>query len=136
VRYPANPLVAITSLQQSRDGTPKHSCGKTLFHIVTEAKAGFLLDNCMPMGDVSITVEGQDTYRVCPLSSIGALTIIHSLNELTIRDLDRRGLKHHVLQNMHIGHTQVNYDEWLADQRHRYARALCNPNRLVPANEH
>jgi hypothetical protein len=37
-----------------------------------------------------------------------------------------------VLQNMHLGETQVNYDEWLADQRRRYAKALSNPARLTP----
>jgi len=132
-RYPDNPLIAITSLVQSRDARPKHSSGKTLYHVVTRAKRGFLLDNCMPMGDVSVTVKGGETYRVCPLSNIGALTLVHSLNELTIQELDARGVKHHVLQNMHLGATQVNYDEWLRDQRRRYARALSNPNRLDPA---
>jgi len=132
-RYPNNPLIAITSLQQSREGTPKHSSQKTLYHVIKQAQKGFLIDNCMPMGDVSITVQGQEqAYQVCPLSSIGALTVVHSLNELTIRELVRRGQKHFVLQNMHIGQTQVNYDDWLADQRKRYARALSNPARLVP----
>jgi uncharacterized phosphosugar-binding protein len=131
-RYPDNPLIAITSLQQSRDAPPKHSSGKTLYHVVTGANRGFLLDNCMPIGDVSIRVQGNETYRVCPLSNIGALTLVHSLNELTIQELDSRGIKHHVLQNMHLGQTQVNYDEWLADQRRRYARALSNPDRLEP----
>jgi hypothetical protein len=72
---------------------------------------------------------------VCPLSNIGALTLVHSLNELTIRELDSRGIRHHVLQNMHLKQTQVNYDEWLADQRRRYARTLSNPNRLAPASK-
>jgi uncharacterized phosphosugar-binding protein len=132
-RYPQNPLIAITSLQQSRDAAPKHSSGKTMYHVVKQAKKGYLIDNCMPSGDVSITVEGAgQAYKVCPLSSIGVLTVVHSLNELTIRELVRRGHKHLVLQNMHLGQTQVNYDEWLADQRHRYAKALSNPARLTP----
>jgi uncharacterized phosphosugar-binding protein len=132
-RYPDNPLIAITSLEQSREATPKHSSNKTLFHITQQAKRGFLLDNCMPMGDVSITVEGKEaTYNVCPLSSLGAITLVHSLNELTIRELDSRGITHHVLQNMHLGQTGVNYDAWLADQRRRFAKALSNPDRMAP----
>ena len=132
-RYPENPLIAITSLSQSRGSTPKHSSRQTLYHAVQRAKRGFLLDNCMPTGDVSITVEaGTDIYKVCPLSSIGALTIVQSLNELTIRELVRRGHRHLVLQNMHIGQTRANYDNWLADQRRRYAKALSNPERLTP----
>ena len=132
-RYPENPLVAIASLRQAREGAPKHSSGKTLYHVTQQAKRGYLLDNCMPMGDVSITVEaGEAAYRVCPLSSIGALTLVQSLNELTIRALVARGYQHQVLQNMHLGQTEVNYDAWLADQRRRYARALSNPDRLAP----
>jgi uncharacterized phosphosugar-binding protein len=132
-RYPHNPLIAITSLQQSRDAAPKHSSGKTLYHVAQQAEKGYLIDNCMPVGDVSITVEDQkQEYRVCPLSSIGVLTVVHSLNELTIRELVRRGHQPLVLQNMHLGQTGVNYGAWLADQRHRYAKTLSNPARLTP----
>lgn len=132
-RYPDNPLIAICSRVQAQESTPKHTSGKTLFHVVAESRRGFLLDNCMPMGDVSVAVEGAtQTYRICPLSSIGALTLVHSLNELTLQALDEMGVEHHVLQNMHLGQTQVNYDSWLADQRRRYARALHNPDKIRP----
>ena len=87
----------------------------------------------MPLGDTSVTVEGQEaTYQVCPLSNIGALTIVQSLNELTLRELDRRGVRHHVLQNMHLRDTEDTYDAWLRDQRKRYSRALHNPRREEP----
>jgi uncharacterized phosphosugar-binding protein len=133
-RYPANPIIAITSREQSSAAKPKHSSGKTLYHVITQAKSGYLLDNGMPAGDVSITVDdGEQSYKVCPLSSIGALTIVHSLNELTIREFVRRGQPHFVLQNMHLNDTQVNYDAWLRDQRRRYARALSHPAKLAPA---
>lgn len=132
-RYPQLPLVALTSLVQARDAKPKHSSGKTLYHVVQEAERGYLLDNCMPMGDVSVTVEGEhETYNLCPLSSIGALTIVQSMNELTIRALDRRGVVHHVLQNMHLANTQETYDAWVRDQRKRYALATHNTNRVDP----
>jgi uncharacterized phosphosugar-binding protein len=124
-RYPENPLVVIASLNQASQAPPKHSSGKTLYHVAAEARHGFFLDNGMPMGDVTTTISGQTgSYEVCPLSSIGALSIVQSLNELTIRALDRRGVRHHVLANMHLGQTQDNYDAWLADQRRRYAHAL------------
>jgi uncharacterized phosphosugar-binding protein len=126
-RYPHNRPIAITSLDQSRDAAPKHSSGKALYHVVKQAEKGYLVDNCMSAGDVSVTVEGREQeYKVCPLSSIGALTVAHSLNELTIRELVRRGHKHLVLQNMHLGQTQVKYEEGLANQRRRYAKALSN----------
>lgn len=126
-RYPDHPLITLCSLQQAREAPPKHSSGKNLYHIIQESKNGLLLDNCMPYGDLTITVEGQTgTYPVCPLSSIGALTIVQSLNELTIRELDRRGVKHHVLRNMHLNDTVDSYEQWVRDQRQRYARALNN----------
>lgn len=133
-RYPAHPIIAITSREQSSTAKPKHSSGRTLYHVVTQAESGYLLDNGMPAGDVSITVEnGEQFYKVCPLSSIGALTIVHSLNELTIREFVRRGQPHFVLQNMHLNDTQVNYDAWLRDQRRRYARALSHPAKVASA---
>ena len=132
-RYPHHPLIALSSLEQARDATPKHSAGKNLYHIVQEAERGYFLDNCMPMGDLTVTVEGQtDTYQICPLSSIGALTVVQSLNELTIRTLDRRGVKHHVLRNMHLDDTADTYELWVRDQRQRYARALHRADRREP----
>jgi uncharacterized phosphosugar-binding protein len=124
-RYPHHSLVALSSLVQARDAPPKHSSGKTLYHVVQEAERGFFLDNCMPMGDLTVTIEGgTGVYQVGPLSSIGALTIVQSLNELTIRELDRRGVRHHVLRNMHLNDTEDSYDLWVRDQRRRYAKAL------------
>ena len=129
-RHPENPIIAIASEQQAREGAPKHSSGKTLYHVIRSAARGYFLDNGMPMGDVSTTIQGQTgTYKVCPLSSIGALTIVQSLNELTAQALDARGVKPVVLSNMHLGDTVDNYNAWLSDQRRRYARALWNPHR-------
>jgi len=135
-RYPDNPLICICSEEQARTGAAKHSSGKTLWHCIQDSRNGILLDNGMPMGDLSTTVEGKhDTYQVCPLSSIGSLTLVHSLNELTIQALDARGVKHHVLRNMHLGGYGVNYDEWLADQRKRYSAVMYNPDALTPKKD-
>lgn len=132
-RYPDLPLVVIASLEQSRTAPPKHSSGKTLFHVAHDAKHGYLLDNGMPVGDLSTTVEGgTGTYQIAPLSSIGAFSVTHCLNELTLRELDSRGVAHTVLQNMHLGKTQVNYDDWVRDQRRRYAQAIHNPDAVPP----
>ncbi|MDR3738569.1 MAG: sugar isomerase domain-containing protein [Terracidiphilus sp.] len=133
-RYPEHPLVCIASKEQASTSAPKHSCGMTLWHVAEKQSRGYFLDNCMPLGDLSTPIEGQTgKYVVCPLSSIGALTIVQSLNELTLRELDRRGYKHLVLQNMHLGGYGVNYGEWLADQRRRYALALHRSDAVSPA---
>jgi|GEM_PF-928726 len=132
-RYPQLPIVGLASAIQSQEAPPKHSCGKNLWHIIDEAEKGYFIDNGMPMGDLSTTIDGQTgTYQVCPLSSIGALTIVQSLNELTIRALDARGVPHYVLRNMHLKNTIDNYDNWLRDQRKRYALSMHNPNSVRP----
>jgi len=124
-RYPDNPIVGIASEVQSRESATKHSSQTNLIHVIEAATQGIFIDNGMPYGDLSVTVDGAlDTYKVCPLSSIGALSVIQSLNELTIRELDRRGYHHFVLRNMHISETTDNYNEWLRDQRKRYARIM------------
>ncbi len=124
-RHPDHVLVVIACAEQSRTAPPKHSSGMNLSHVIEGARRGYFLDNGMPVGDLSTTVDGgTGHYAICPLSSIGALTVVQSLNELTVRELDRRGHAHPVLRNMHLGQTEDNYDAWLRDQRARYARAL------------
>lgn len=125
-RFPSHPLIALACAEQSQKATPKHSSGKNLWHVIESAEHGIFIDNGMPYGDLSVKIEGSaGDYDVCPLSSIGALSVVQALNELTIRELDRRGVAHPVLRNMHIAKTEDNYDAWLRDQRRRYARALC-----------
>lgn len=132
-RYPELALVGIASEKQSQEAPSKHSSGKNLWHVIKEAKRGYFINNAMPVGDLTTEIVGQtDTYLVCPLSSIGALTVVQSLNELTIKELDSRGVKHHTLRNMHLNNTQVNYDTWLRDQRERYSKTVNNPDRVIP----
>ena len=87
----------------------------------------------MPVGDTTILVEGQTgIYPICPLSSIAGISIVQCLNELTLRELDRRGIAHHVLRNMHLNDTHDTYDLWIRDQRTRYSKAIHNPDTLMP----
>lgn len=132
-QYPDLPLVGIASAAQSQKAPPKHSSGMNLWHIIQKARNGYFIDNGMPVGDLTIEVRGKTgTYNICPLSSIGALTIVQSLNELTIRELDKRGITHHVLRNMHLKDTKGNYDAWLRDQRKRYGLTINNPDKVAP----
>jgi len=134
-RYPHLPLVVIACREQAASAPAKHSSGKTLFHVVQEARNGHFLDNGMPVGDLTTSIQGKTgSYRVCPLSSLGAISVSQCLNELTARELDRRGVVPVILQNMHLNQTQVNYDEWLRDQRRRYAHALHHQQSAPPAS--
>ncbi|MFB2832329.1 SIS domain-containing protein [Aeromonas jandaei] len=126
-RYPDNPLVGICCAEQSEKAKPKHSSGLNLTTVIKQTKHGYIINNGMPMGDLSIDVHGMTgDYQLCPLSSIGALSITQSLNELTLKVLDGRGVKPMILQNMHLGGYGVNYDEWIMDQRARYAQTIFN----------
>ena len=132
-RYPENPIIGLCSREQSTKAAPKHSSGENLHQIIDRAKRGFLIDNAMPLGDTSVIVKGTtDTYPICPVSSLGAITVVQCLNELTLRELDRRGIAHHVLRNMHLKNTADTYDLWIRDQRARYARTLNNPAAVLP----
>lgn len=132
-RYPQLPIIGLASKKQSQNAKPHHSSGKNLWHVIQGTEKGYFIDNGMPMGDVSISMDGQTgKYNVCPLSSIGALSVVQALNELTIRELDSRNIPHFVLQNMHLENTENNYDSWLRDQRKRYAKATYNNERVVP----
>ncbi len=132
-RYPDNPLVGLCSRAQSTTAPAKHSSGENLHHVVARARGGVLIDNGMPFGDTTVIVEGQTgTYPICPLSSLAGISIVQCLNELTLRELDRRGVAHHVLRNMHLKNTTDSYDLWIRDQRTRYARALHNPVAIKP----
>lgn len=125
--YPSLPMVMIASKTQSSQASAKHSSGKNLIHIAQERANTFFLDNGMPLGDLTTQIESSfGTYQVCPISTIGAVTLVQSLNELTLRELISRGVKHPVLQNMHLNDTQDTYDKWLRDQRRRYAKATHN----------
>lgn len=132
-RYPDNPLIGLCSRAQSTAAAAKHSSGENLHHVIARARRGLLIDNGMPVGDTSVTVEGKTgTYPICPLSSVAAISIVQCLNELTLRELDRRGVAHHVLRNMHLKDTQDTYDLWIRDQRARYSKAINNPSAVKP----
>lgn len=132
-QYPDLKIIGIASATQSAKIPPRHSGGRNLIHVLEDNPKGYFIDNSMPNGDLSVAFEGQlDKYNVCPLSTVGAISVTQCLNELTIKELDKRGVKHHVLRNMHIADTTDNYDEWLDDQRKRYALATYNPNRIMP----
>jgi len=132
-RYPDNPLIGLCSRAQSTAAAAKHSSGENLHHVVARARRGLLIDNGMPVGDTTVTVEGKTgTYPICPLSSVASISIVQCLNELTLRELDRRGVAHHVLRNMHLNDTRDTYDLWIRDQRARYSKAINNPNAIKP----
>lgn len=65
-------VVAITSVEASKNLSPKHSCGKNLWQL-----ADVVIDNCVMDGDASLELEGLDT-RICGMSAITTAMLIQA----------------------------------------------------------
>ena len=69
---------AITSFDHSRQVEPKHSSGKRLMEVVDVA-----IDSHAPYGDAGLEIAGVPS-KVCPLSNVAGVTIVHALVAETI----------------------------------------------------
>jgi uncharacterized phosphosugar-binding protein len=67
------PVIAITSVENSRLATPRHSTGKRLFEL-----ADIVIDTCTPPGDAAVQISGLDT-PVGPVSSVAIVTIVNMI---------------------------------------------------------
>jgi len=68
VKRRGHPLIVVTSMTHTKSVTSRHPSGKLLYEF-----ADVVIDNCGPMGDALLEVEGQPV-KVCAVSSItGAL---------------------------------------------------------------
>jgi uncharacterized phosphosugar-binding protein len=79
------PVVAVTSVAQSRAGTPEHSSGTRLLD-----HADIVLDLCTPPGDAMIELGGLDT-PVGPGSTLAAVALANALKVRTAELLHERG---------------------------------------------
>jgi uncharacterized phosphosugar-binding protein len=75
------PVIAITSVENSRLATPKHSSGRRLFEV-----ADLVLDTCIPPGDAAVHIPGLET-PVGPLSSVAGLSLINMLKSAVAQRL-------------------------------------------------
>ena len=89
-------VVAITSLEASKNLTPKHSCGKNLWQL-----ADVVIDNCVMDGDASIDVEGLDT-RICGMSAITTAILIQACVYRTAQMLLEEGIVPPVFKSQNI----------------------------------
>jgi uncharacterized phosphosugar-binding protein len=79
------PVVAVTSVAQSRSGSPTHSSGTRLLD-----HADVVVDLCTPPGDGLVRVDGLDT-PVGPGSTIAAVAIANEIKSQTAALLAERG---------------------------------------------
>ncbi len=79
------PVIAVTSVAQSRAASPTHSSGTRLLD-----HADVVLDLCTPPGDAMTTIEGLET-PVGPGSTIAAVALVNQLKVQTAELLVERG---------------------------------------------
>lgn len=92
-------VIAITSLEQSRASTPRHSSGKRLFEI-----ADVVIDNCVPPGDALMQIERSES-RTGASSTVSGSAIIHSIIIEALSELARRGVSPPVLRSANLENT-------------------------------
>lgn len=78
---------AITSFDHTRRVESKHSSGKRLMDVVDVA-----IDSHAPYGDAGLDVAGVPS-KVCPLSNVAGVTIVHALVAETIEQIVALGGK-------------------------------------------
>jgi uncharacterized phosphosugar-binding protein len=80
-------VVAVTACTQCRQSAPRHSSGSRLVDL-----ADILIDNCVPVGDVTLQIEGlQDA--IGPASTLANIAIANAVVVETARALLQRGVQ-------------------------------------------
>ena len=79
------PLIGVVSMAHCNASTAKHSSGKRLPDI-----ADVTLDNCTPVGDAMVHVDGLE-YPVGPGSTIGYAVLVNAIKCAVAQELTKRG---------------------------------------------
>lgn len=79
-------VIALTSLNHSKQVTSRHPSGKRLFEL-----ADVVVDNCGVQGDASVAIEGVG--KISPTSTIIGCIAIHSLTTAAVEIMVKNGVK-------------------------------------------
>jgi uncharacterized phosphosugar-binding protein len=115
------PVVAVTSVEQSRAGEPQHSSGTRLLD-----NADLVIDLCTPVGDALVPVDGLPT-PVAPGSTIAAVAIANEIKAQTAALLAEQGALPPVLTSATlVGAAEAErlFDAAYAEHARRLARTL------------
>lgn len=97
-------VVALTSLQHSRQTTSRHSSGKRLFEV-----SDVVLDTMGAYGDAAVPVSGRE-WRVAPTSTAVSVAMLNSIVAQVAELLSQRGIEPPVLISSNVpegdGHNQ------------------------------
>ncbi len=83
--------ICITSMEMSKDVKSRHESGKRLFEI-----CDLVLDNCSPVGDFAMTIDGIETG---PVSSITSLAILDTIVTESVKLMKEKGFTPYVFQS-------------------------------------
>ena len=87
-------VVAITSLNESKNVKSKDASGKRLFEV-----ADMVIDNCAPFNDTCVKVNDNLTG---PTSSVLTFFMIHSAATEAIEIMNKKGFKPYIFQSQNI----------------------------------
>lgn len=87
-------VVAITSLNESKNVKSKDASGKRLFEV-----ADMVIDNCAPFNDTCVKVNDNLTG---PTSSVLTFFMIHSAASEAIEIMNEKGFKPYIFQSQNI----------------------------------
>lgn len=85
--------VAVTSVEYSSRVQSDHPCGKRLFECTD-----YVLDNCAPVGEAMMPVEGLDA-RLCAASGLSAAMMLWSVTAVVTEELLGMGITPGVLKS-------------------------------------
>jgi uncharacterized phosphosugar-binding protein len=115
------PVIAVTSIEQSLQGSPVHSSGTRLLD-----HADVVIDLCTPPGDALVEVDGLET-PVAPGSTIAAVAIANEVKSQTAALLVERGAMPPVLTSAALVGSKSSrrlFDDAYAEHARRIARVL------------
>lgn len=113
------PLVAVVSVAHCEKADAKHSSGKKLIDI-----ADIVIDNCTPVGDALITIDGL-ADPIGPGSTIGGAAVTNAIKCAVAERLVARGVPLHVLTSSALIGSQASqeqFDQSYDDYRRRVRR--------------
>jgi uncharacterized phosphosugar-binding protein len=99
------PVVAVTSLQHTAATPSRHASGRKLAEI-----ADITIDNCSPPGDAVTEIDGVP-FKIGPVSSIGALSVVNALKTRTAELMVERGVVPTVLTSPHFVGSDVGAEQ-------------------------
>lgn len=98
------PVIALTSLEQSRRNSSRHSSGKHLYEL-----ADVVLDNCGYPGDAAVQLEGLAT-RICPTSTIINAALLQAAVCEAVQEMLRCNFPPPLLESCNIDSDQNPWD--------------------------